>query len=212
MKNQVIKALNRRYATKNFDSSKKVTDNDLEIILEAARLTASSFWLQPYEILVIKNQATREKLRHASYGQSQITEASHLIVLATRTDINDNLVEKYIENISMTRNMPLENLESFSEMIKNSLKHLDDEWKIKRAQKQTYIVLGNMLTTLALLEIDATPMEGFAVKEYDEILNLKEKNLTATLVLPVWFRSQQDPYISLKKVRKTPNEIIKFID
>ncbi|HMT00796.1 MAG TPA: NAD(P)H-dependent oxidoreductase [Candidatus Absconditabacterales bacterium] len=212
MKNQVIKALNRRYATKNFDSSKKVTDNDLEIILEAARLTASSFGLQPYEILVIKNQATREKLRHASYGQSQITEASHLIVLATRTDINDNLVEKYIENISMTRNMPLENLESFSEMIKNSLKHLDDEGKIKRAQKQTYIVLGNMLTTLALLEIDATPMEGFAVKEYDEILNLKEKNLTATLVLPVGFRSQQDPYISLKKVRKTPNEIIKFID
>lgn len=85
----------------------------------------------------------------------------------------------------MTRNTPIENLENFGNMMKNSIKHLDNDQKIKRAQKQTYIVLGNILTTTALLKIDTLPMEGFSPEEYNKILGLKEKNLTATIALPL---------------------------
>ena len=81
--NTIINALNRRYATKKFDPNKKVSQNDLDILFEALKLSPSSFGLQPRKFIHVKNPKTRKQLQEASRGQAQITEASVLIIIAT---------------------------------------------------------------------------------------------------------------------------------
>lgn len=108
--NSVLEHRTWRYATKKFDATRKVSNEDLETILESIRLSASSYGLQPYHIVVIQDKEIREKLKPASWGQSQITDASHLIVFANQKDFGGELVDDYLSILSETRNVPLENL------------------------------------------------------------------------------------------------------
>jgi|SRR5690606_6264739 len=113
--NSYIDNLNWRYATKKFDTSKKVSQKDLEYLLEATALSASSYGLQPYEILVVEDAALRNKLQPAAWGQSQITEASHLIVLANQSTFGEELVDDYLDNVSATRGIPSIDLQGYAD-------------------------------------------------------------------------------------------------
>lgn len=200
-----------RYATKKFDTTKKVSDEDLETLLEATRLSASSYGLQPYHIFVITDQEIKEKLKPASWNQSQITDASHIIVFANATDFGEELVDDFLTNVSETRNIPEEGLKGYSDFMKSKLMDLPAETKNNWTAKQAYIAFGNMMQAAAELKIDTCPMEGFESDTYNEILGLNEKNLNAVLVLPIGYRSDEDQTQHLPKVRKSKEELFTLI-
>lgn len=209
--NTIIEKLNWRYATKQFDASKKLSQGQLNTLLEAARLTASSYGLQPYHIFVIEDKDVREKLKAASYGQSQITDASQLIVLANNPTFDETLVNNYLDQVVEVRGVSKKDLEGYEQMMKGALLGLPDDVKNNWTAKQAYIVLGNLLTVAAEMGIDACPMEGFDKAQYDEILGLKTKNLTSAVVLTVGFRSADDQTQNYPKVRYSKDKLITHI-
>ncbi|RYC50263.1 NAD(P)H-dependent oxidoreductase [Flagellimonas olearia] len=200
-----------RYATKKFDASKKISHQDLNSLLEATRLSASSYGLQPYHVFVISDPEVRERLKPVSWNQSQITDASHLIVFAHATDFGEELVDDFITNLSDTRDIPLDGLNGYAEMMKSNLVGLPTDVKASWAGKQVYIALGNALQAAAELKIDTCPMEGFQAEEYNKILGLTEKDLNAAVVLAVGYRSEEDQTQNLPKVRKSKEELFTHI-
>lgn len=197
----LLESLKWRYATKVFDKTKKVSQSDLSEILEAFRLSASSFWLQPWKIVVVENPELRQKLLPVSWNQSQVVDASHLLVLARLENVWEDLVEKYLDDIIKTRWVKKEDLAWYENMMKWALNSKTTEernfWEIK----QIYIALWNLLAFLASKQIDSCPMEWFDSKAYDEILWLKQLWLASCVVLPIWYRSEDDKYSQLPKVR-----------
>ncbi|UGU17091.1 NAD(P)H-dependent oxidoreductase [Sinomicrobium kalidii] len=207
----LIESLNWRYATKKFDPSRKVTAEDLKTLKEAIRLSASSYGLQPYEVLVIEDPEIRKQLKEASWGQTQITDASHLIVFANKTNVTAKDTEAYMNNISKTRNIPVENLSGFSDMINNTVISLPQEAKHTWTAKQTYIALGSLLAAAAELRIDACPMEGFDPEGYNRILGLDKKGLNASVIATIGYRAQEDDTQHYAKVRRPAEELFTTI-
>ncbi|WP_299325700.1 NAD(P)H-dependent oxidoreductase [uncultured Maribacter sp.] len=209
--NSILEKLNWRYATKKFDSSKKVSKENLETLLDAANLTASSYGLQPYKIYVIEDADIRTKLRAASYDQSQITDASYVIVLANKPTFDDTMIDDYINNIMKIRGLSKDDLEGFSQTMKSTLLDLPDAQKNAWTSNQAYIVLGNLMTIAAEMEIDTCPMEGFDKAQYNEILGLTDNGLNAAVVLAVGYRSAEDETQNYPKVRYSKEQIITHI-
>jgi nitroreductase len=196
----LLEQLNKRYATKKFDATKKISADDLTTLLEAIRLSASSYGLQAYKVLVIENEEIRKQLRAASWDQSQITDASQLLVFAVETNFGENGVDKFVERIADVRNLEVSTLSGYGDMMKGSFKRPEEDVQAWLT-RQVYIALGFGLVASAELNIDSCPMEGFDNNQYDEILGLKEKNLHSVVVLTVGYRSSEDKYQQLAKVR-----------
>lgn len=203
--------LNWRYATKKFDPSKKLSEENLNYLLESIQLTASSYGLQPYEILVIKDMDTREKLKAVAWNQNQITEAPYLLVFANLKSVSESYVDSYLDNIADTRNLTREDLKGMEDMIKSTTLQLPEEVQNTWAAKQAYIALGNLLAAAASLKVDTCPMEGFDAAKFDEILGLSDKNLTTAVNAPIGYRSDEDHYQHLAKVRKTKLDLTEII-
>jgi nitroreductase / dihydropteridine reductase len=200
---QLIKNLKWRYATKKFDPNRKVSSEDLEKIKEAIQLSASSYGLQPYKILIIEDAALREKLKLASWNQSQITDASHLIVFCNYSVIKDETVEDYIQLKADTEGIGIEAINKYGDFIKEKIAEKTDIEKCYWTAKQTYLALGNLLAACAELEIDACPMEGFERKRYNDILRLSERGLNTSVIATIGYRSDNDQARKAKKVRKS---------
>lgn len=211
IKPEHLENLQWRYATKKFDSEKKLSEEDLEELLESVRLSASSYGLQPYEVIVVSDPETREKLKAAAWNQSQITDASQLIVFANYRKISSDHVSEYMQNISETREVPRENLSGMEKMINNTIESRSEENQQVWGSKQTYIALGNLLSSAASMRIDTCPMEGFNQDEFDEILGLKDKNLQSSVIAAVGYRSEEDQNQHLEKVRKNKTELFHFV-
>ncbi len=209
--NNYNKDLEWRYATKQFDATKSISDEDLEFLKDAMQLTASSFGLQPYEILIIKDKAIREKLKAVSWNQSQITDASVLVVIANKVNFGEELVDEFVANIAKTRDMPKDDLADYSNVMKNSISSRNPEELAFWTAKQSYIVLGNLLSAAASLKIDTCPMEGFDPEKYNEILGLTEQGLNAAVIAPIGYREAEDPYQHYKKVRKPKSKLFQTI-
>ena len=210
-KNTYIEDLNWRYATKKFDSEKEISKEDLNTLLESIQLTASSYGLQPYEVIVVKDEKIREQLKAAAWNQTQITDASYVLVFANLKSVNEAYVDTYLDNIAETRNMSREDLKGMEDMIKSTTLQLPAELQNTWAAKQAYIALGNLLSAAASLKIDTCPMEGFDAAKFDEILGLGEKNLTTAVIAPIGYRSEEDHYQHLAKVRKSKSDLIEII-
>lgn len=208
---ELINALNWRYATKKYDSTKKVSNEDVEKIKEAIRLSASSYGLQLYKVLVIEDKETKEKLLPASYGQNQIVDSSHLFVFCNYTKVSENDVDNYTDLIASTRNLTNDKVKPIGDYLKTSLSGLSEEQKSIWTAKQTYIALGNLLAAAGELRIDATPMEGFNPQQYNEILGLTEKNLNAAVIATVGYRADDDFNKDLPKVRKSKETLFETI-
>lgn len=205
MEHTIIENLNWRYATKKFDATKKIAKADLEILKEAIRLSASAYGLQPYQVILLEDEDLRAQIKAVAWNQAQVTEASDVMIFANMTAIGLKEVESYIENMSSVRAIPAANLKGFADMMNNAVTTLTPEAKEVWTAKQTYIALGTLLSAAAELKIDATPMEGFEMNAVNQILNLTEKGLSATLIVTLGYRDENDASQFLKKVRK-PNE------
>lgn len=204
----IIDSMNWRYAGKVFDKTKKVSEENLQTILEAGRLSPSVFGIESWKFIVVKNEELREKLRKVSYDQSKVTDASHIIVIAARTD-GENVVNELIDRTAKIQGKSVEDLQGLRDSVTNGLKMKGDKSKEWLAS-QTYIPLGIMIEAAALLNIDSGPMEGFNSDQVDELLGLKEKNLRATTMLALGYRGD-DSYAKLPKVRKSFEEAVTVI-
>ncbi|MSP84743.1 MAG: NAD(P)H-dependent oxidoreductase [Flavobacteriaceae bacterium] len=198
---------NWRYATKKFDATKKIATEDLNFLKEAIRLSTSSFGLQLYKVIIIENPELKAKLLPAAYGQSQIVDASHVIVFANQTVVNDSDIDAYIKNTSKTRGIPLETLTGFGDYMKGAVNPISADKKAIWTAKQTYLALGNLLNAAAELKIDVTPMEGFDAKKFNEILGLDALNLNAAVIATVGYRHEEDVTQHYKKVRKSNEDL-----
>ncbi len=201
-------SLEFRYAVKKFDTQKKISENQVQKLLEAANLTATSYGLQPYKIILVKDTILREKISDASFGQRQPAEASHLFILAARSDIDEKYIAEHVNHLAIARNLDAQATEKFTAMLTGFIMDKTSEQLLQWALKQCYIVLGNLLTCCAVENIDSCPMEGFSSAKVDELLKLSEKNLHSVVMLPLGFRSSLDKYQFIKKVRKPLSEIL----
>lgn len=204
-----IESLNWRYATKKYDASKKVSNNDLETLKKAVQLSVSSGGLQPYRVVVVESDEAKNKLAEAAMGNNKnvFADASHLFIFAVEKNLGDEHVEDYMDNISETRNVEKESLKDFEGMIKGSIDSRNEKENQSWAGKQAYIALSNLINAAAVLKIDSTPMEGFDANKVDDILNLNDKGITTSVIAAVGYRHSDDNFQNLKKVRKPKQEL-----
>ena len=202
MNMNIIDSLNWRYATKKFDSSRKLSLEQVNVLKDAFNLTASSYGLQPIKLVVISNQELKNKLLESSMNQQQVVQCSHLLVICVETEIDEAYIETYFKRVIDIRQTPPNILESFKKSIINEFNDMSNSSILSWSKNQAYLDLGNLLTVCSVESIDSCPMEGFSPEKYDDILDLKSKNLKSVLVMPIGYRSKDDKFSSLEKVRK----------
>lgn len=208
MATDILDQLQWRYATKKFDSTKKLSKEKLHILKEAFNLTATSYGLQPLKMVVVSNPEIIQELMPISFNQAQIGTASNILVLCTETLVDSEYIENYFDLVEKTRNTPREILSSFEQYLISSFSEKTREDIENWAAKQAYLVLGNLLTVCAMEAIDSCPIEGFEPDKYDTFLNLTEKGLQSVLVLAVGYRAEDDMFSDFKKVRKGVEEVV----
>jgi len=208
---KLIDDLKWRYATKKF-SNRRVSDEDLEKIIEAINLSASSIGMQTYRLFVIDNPSLKKELGEGSFN-SQIADASHLLVFAAFDSISQQTIDNYIQLVAKERDMPVAQLADFKNTISSHLLARTDDDNFIWSSKQAYIGLGTGLIAAATLKIDATPMEGFDSEKFDKLLGLKGKKLKSIVLLALGYRDEENDYLAkLKKVRIPKQEFATMVD
>ena len=206
----LLQDLQWRYATKNMNQQ-PVAEETVQAILEAANLSATSYGLQPFTLVVVSNQETKNALMGAAYGQPQVGHSSHVIVFTVPLTITQEHIDAFITNVATTRGLPLEALDGYKGMIVGSILSLTPEQQQGWSAKQAYIALGTALAAAAELKVDACPMEGFNAAQIDEILGLEAKGLKSVVMMPIGYRSEEDLTAHYKKVRKPLEELVHFV-
>lgn len=203
-----IESLKWRYAVKKFDSEKQLSESQINTLKEAFNLTATSYGLQPLKLVVIQNKEIQKKLVPLSMNQSQIQEASHVLVICIPDDYTTDEVENYFNLVKKIRNTPEAIVKPFKDFLTTDIEKKTQEELFLWNKNQAYIALGNLMTVCAIEKIDACPMEGFNPEKYDTFLNLKSQNLKSVLVLPVGFRADDCYMKDLAKIRKEEKDTI----
>ncbi len=205
----LIDKLQWRYATKKMDATKAVAEDKVARILESIRLTASSSGLQPYQVIVVKNPETRQKIREIAWNQAQVTEASHLLVFAAWDNYTPERINMMFDLVNEQRAFKNEGWENYRQQLLNSYPQRSAEVNYQHAARQAYIGLGTALIAAAEEQVDATPMEGFDPDALDQILGLREQGLRSVLILPLGYRQTEgDWLVNLKKVRRSHPDFI----
>lgn len=202
-----LESLQWRYATKQYDTTKKLSDEQRHLITEALRLAPSSFGLQPWKFVHVTDPALREQLKAVAWNQSQLTDASDIFVLCSATSLDEAYVDGYLASIAAIRGIPVESLADFRKMLVGSIAARSTqlaEWNAR----QLYIALGVALTVAAENRIDATPMEGFDTKKFDEILGLAKYGVESRVILALGFRSSEDKSASAPKARFAEKDVV----
>lgn len=201
---QLIENLNWRYSVKKYQKT-KVSEENINKIVEAIRLSASSAGLQPYRVILVEDEKIRAQLQENSFNP-QVTEASHLIVFAAMSSINANHIDEYMNLVATTRNIPQESLSDFKNSLSGYLLAQNDKDNLDWATRQAYIGLGTGLAAAAELQIDTTPMEGFDRSIFDTVLGLKDQNLTSVVVLAVGYRDEEKDFLAKAPKVRLPKE------
>ena len=210
---ELLKKLRWRYATKKMNPAQAVSDEKVDRIVEAARLAATSSGLQPYEIIVVKSQAVREQMKPKAFGQSQITDGSHVLVFAAWDDYTPDRINMMFDLHNTERNSKDEGWENYRKMLLGSYPTRGAEANFQHAAKQAYIGLGTALIAAAFEEVDATPMEGFDPAGIDEILGLKARGLRSAVIMALGYRdTAQDWLVNLKKVRRSGAQFVTKVE
>lgn len=207
MQDTILTALNWRYAVKEFDQNKPLNKALVDTILESGRLAPSSDGFEPWKFIVVHDPATRQKLRDVAYGQPKVTDAPYLVVLAYRTDA-DALADEQVARIARVQNQSEAELAGLKQYFAASIAAKKAAGFEAWSRAQSYIPLGIMIETAALLNVDAGPMEGFDPQKVGDILGLPAKNLKATTMLALGYRAAEP---KRPKVRRSPEEVIEFV-
>ena len=213
MQDQQIKsALNWRAAIKKYDTTKKVSEDQLNLILDAGRMAPSSSGLEPWRFIVVENRETRLKLKDAAYGQPQVTDATYFVVLVAETN-RDKVLEAAVARVAKSQDLEIDDpaLDGYKGLINGSTAQMDQAGFTEFAKQQVFIALGFMLETAALIGVDANPMGGFDHDKFDEILNLSEQGLTSTVIMGVGIRDESDGYLKMPKFRKSFEEAVERV-
>ncbi len=205
----LIEQLEWRYAVKRFDNSRIIADEQWEALEQALILCPSSYGLQPWKFLIIRDPAVRQRLAAKSMGQHKVADSSHLVVFASRTDITELDISRWVSRLAEVRNVPETDLVSMHTVMSGDLvtgpRHATAAaW----ARNQAYLALGLFLTSAAAIGIDTCPMEGFEPQAYDDILGLGPLGYTAAVVATAGFRSPDDKTATEPKARYTESEVI----
>ena len=199
---QLLGALNWRYATKRFDPNRKIPAEVWAALEQALVLTPTSYGLQPYRFLAMTDLEKRAELLAHSWNQRQVVDCSHYIVFTAKTKMTEADIAHFIQRTAEVRKVPAASLEAYRGMMIGDVVHgsrgkISHEW----ATRQAYIALGNLMTCAALLGVDACPMEGLVPAEYDRILNLHHSGYATVVACALGYRAENDKYASLPKVR-----------
>ncbi|SHE68837.1 NAD(P)H-dependent oxidoreductase [Chryseobacterium takakiae] len=205
-----LEALSRRYSVKKFNNE-IIPREILHNILESGKLSASSLGLQPYKILVVESKEMKEKLIPAFYNPSQISTCSHLMVIISKKTLDESYVNGYFRHISEVRETPEEKLDLFRKSINQHINQKTHDEIFNWAEKQSYIVLANLMYAAAIESIDTCPMEGFRQDLIEEILEINPESEKVTVTLALGYRSEEDHFQHMKKVRKPNEKLFKFI-
>ncbi|MBU2876073.1 MULTISPECIES: NAD(P)H-dependent oxidoreductase [Alteromonadaceae] len=209
----LVEKLNWRYATKKMDASKAVAEDKVERILEAIRLTATSSGLQPYEVIVVKNQDLRDQIVPHAFNQTQISDCSHLLVFAAWDNYTEERINHMFDLVNEERGIINEGWENYRKMILATYPPRDPEINFQHAARQAYIGLGTALVAAAEEGVDSTPMEGFVPEKVDEILGLTERGLRSVVLLPLGYRAEEGDWLkNLKKIRRPKQDFVTEID
>jgi nitroreductase len=201
-----------RYATKTFDPSKPIPAETWKVLEESLVLTPSSYGLQPWRFLVVTNAKTKAELRPHAWNQAQVTDCSHFVIFASRTTLNSEHIDDHFTRTEEVRGVPAAKMKGFRDMIVEDLVHgarsgVIAEW----AGRQSYIALGQFMLACALLHVDACPMEGFVPAEFDKILGLTARGLTATVCCAAGYRAESDKYAAMPKVRFPAEKLVEYV-
>jgi nitroreductase len=208
----VLHQLQWRYATKKFDPTQIIPPETWTILEQSLVLAPSSFGLQPWKFFVISNPEMRQKLLGASWNQTQVVEASHLVVFAIKKDINATDVDRYVGRMADVQQVPAENLQGFAGVVKGFLEKPPSEFDVNDwSTRQVYIALGQFMTSAAMLGIDTCPMEGFEPAQYNKLLELPQQGYSAVVVCPAGYRSVEDKSASRPKVRYSLEDVVAYI-
>lgn len=204
-----IHQLQWRYAVKKFDATKIIPDAIWTALEQSLVLAPSSFGLQPWKFFVVKNPEIRSQLVEHSWNQSQVVDASHLVVLTIKKDMNSTDVDRYIARQAEVHGTTVEALAGYTGMIKAFMDRNTNvnDW----STRQVYIALGQYMTTAAMMGIDTCPIEGFIAPKYDEILGLAALGYTSVVVCPAGYRSEEDKYATMPKVRFMTDDMVAYI-
>jgi len=205
---QLLDQLQWRYATKQFDASKKIPQETWEKVEDSLLLTPSSFGLQPWHFIVVQNEGLRQELLPHSWEQPQVTDCSHFVVLAAKTAMTEDEIDSFLERTTKIRGGEISALNPYRDMMVGFTSQMDDSSKLQWAKLQTYIALGQLMSSAAILGIDACPMEGIVPAEYDKLLGLSEKGLTTSVACALGYRSGEDKYAEAPKVRFDKSELL----
>ncbi len=205
----LLDRLNWRYATKKMDPARSVPDEKVERIIEAARLAPTSSGLQPYEIVVVKDPAVRERIQPVAWNQAQITDGSHLLVFAAWDNYTAERINHMFDLTNQVRGFRNEGWENYRQMLLSTYPQRDAELNYQHAARQAYIGVGAALIAAAFEEVDATPMEGFSPDAVDEILGLRARGLRSVVIVPLGYRQEEgDWLVNLQKVRRPQDEFV----
>ncbi|WP_343670996.1 nitroreductase family protein [Chitinophaga sp.] len=204
----LLEDLQWRYATKKMNG-RKVPQEKLDYILEAARMAPSSSGLQQYKLIVISDRALLEKIKGIAYNQSQITDCSHLLVWIAWDGYSDARISSVFNYTMDERGLPHDTMDGYKSVILNLYEVKGQEWQASHAAKQSYISFAMAIAAAAEQKVDATPMEGFLPEKLDELLNLKGSGYKSTVILPLGYReAENDWLVNMKKVRTPKEEFI----
>lgn len=204
-----IDNLNWRYAVKKFDKEKKISDKIILNIIKAISLTPSSYGLQPYKIILIKDiEFRKSKLQNFSIHNNQISEASHLILFTIETNFSISNIDKHIDYIINERKTSLNKLIHYKKSISSFINNLDKKKLEIWQTEQIYICLGALIYYCAIEKIDTCPIGGFNKLGFDKVLNLEKLNLKSVVLIALGYRSKNDKNQYLKKIRKPIKDIL----
>jgi len=205
----LIDCLNWRYATKKMNPGKRVSQEKVERILEAARLAPTSSGLQPFEIVVVNSAEVRTRIKPIAWNQSQITDCSHLLVFAAWDNYTPERINHMFDLTNEVRGVKNEGWENYRNMLLDSYPQRSAEVNFQHTARQAYIGLSAALIAAAFEEVDGTPMEGFDPKALDEILSLPARGLRSVAILPLGYRQEEgDWLVKLKKVRRPREQFV----
>ena len=207
----IIDSLNWRYATTKFDTQRIISDSDIDKLKEIVKLSPSSWGMQFYKIIIIKDNELKQKLLPAAYNQNQVADCSHLFVFCSLKKVFEEDINQMIDEFHRLRvnddNYSKEGTDKYASGAKKSILGMQPKKQSEWLKKQCYIALGQLMAGCAEMRIDSCPMEGFKSDEVDEILDLQSQNLTSVVLLPSGYRSEDDKYQHNTKVLK-PNNLL----
>lgn len=207
----LLAQLEWRYATKDFDPTATIPADTWDTLEQSLVLTPSSFGLQPWKFLVLTDPEKKAALLEHSWNQRQVVDCSHFVIFAAPSAVGEESVDAWIDCLVSVRGVTAESLDGYRNVMTGFLANLDDAGRLAWAHRQIYIALGQLMTSAALLGVDVCPMEGFAPPEYDRILGLPERGLTASVACALGYRSADDKYATTPKARFPRETVIEHL-